>query len=73
MQALLLAFVLSLGDLTAITLLGNEGVVTLPSLIQSQMGHYRGDAAAGTALLLAIISLGFAALAQKLETENDFD
>ncbi len=72
-QALLLAFVLSLGDLTAITLLGNQGIVTLPSLIQSQMGHYRGDAAAGTALLLAIISLGFAALAQKLGTENDFD
>lgn len=72
-QALLLAFVLSLGDLTAITLLGNQGIVTLPSLIQSQMGHYRGDAAAGTALLLAFISLGFAALAQKLGTENDFD
>ncbi len=73
MQALLLAFVLSLGDLTAITLLGNQGIVTLPSLIQSQMGHYRGDAATGTALMLAIISLGFAALAQKLGTENDFD
>ena len=72
-QGLLLAFVLSLGDLTAITLLGNQGIVTLPSLIQSQMGSYRGDAAAGTALLLAIISLGFAGLAQKLGTENDFD
>ena len=72
-QALLLAFVLSLGDLTAITLLGNQGIITLPSLIQSQMGHYRGDAAAGTALLLAIFSLGFAALAQNFGTEHDRD
>ena len=73
LQAALLAFVLSLGDLTAITLLGNQNIVTLPSLIQSQMGHYRGNDAAGTALLLALLSLGFAALAQKLGTENDPD
>ncbi|MDE2446009.1 MAG: ABC transporter permease subunit [Alphaproteobacteria bacterium] len=66
LQAGLLAFVLSLGDLTAITLLGNQGVVTLPSLIQSQMGHYRGEAAQGSALVLAIISLGLSAFAQKL-------
>jgi thiamine transport system permease protein len=73
LQAGLLALVLSLGDLTAITLLGNQGLVTLPSLIQSQMGHYRGDAAQGTALVLALISLGLAGLAQSLGRTDDLD
>jgi thiamine transport system permease protein len=54
-QALLMAFVLSLGDLTAVTLLGSQGIVTLPSLISQQMGNYRSSAAGGTALLLATL------------------
>jgi thiamine transport system permease protein len=72
-QAFLLAFILSIGDLTAITLLGNQGIVTLPSLIQIQMGHYRGNDAAGTALLLAILSLTCAWAAQKFGDQNDLD
>jgi thiamine transport system permease protein len=72
-QAFLLAFVLSVGDLTAITLLGNQGIVTLPSLIQIQMGHYKGSDAAGTAFLLAILSLACAWAAQKFGDQNDPD
>jgi thiamine transport system permease protein len=72
-QSFLLAFILSIGDLTAITLLGNQGVVTLPSLIQIQMGHYRGSDAAGTALLLAILSLVCAWAAQKFGEAHDSD
>ncbi len=72
-QAFLLAFILSIGDLTAITLLGNQGIVTLPSLIQIQMGHYRGNDAAGTAVLLAILSLACAWAAQKFGDQSDLD
>ncbi len=66
MQAILLAFVLSLGDLTAVTLLGSQGIVTLPSLIAQQMGNYRGAAAGGTALVLAAMCYSLTLLAQKL-------
>jgi thiamine transport system permease protein len=72
-QGFLLAFVLSVGDLTAITLLGNQGIITLPSLIQIQMGHYKGNEAAGTALLLAILSLVCAWAAQRVGEQNDPD
>ncbi len=54
-QAFLIAMVLSLGDLTAITLLGNGGIVTLPALLRTEMGHYRTQDADGTALLLLCI------------------
>jgi thiamine transport system permease protein len=72
-QGFLLAFILSIGDLTAITLLGNQGIVTLPSLIQIQMGHYKGNDAAGTAFLLAILSLVCAWAAQRFGEQNDPD
>jgi thiamine transport system permease protein len=72
-QGFLLAFILSIGDLTAITLLGNQGIVTLPSLIQIQMGHYKGNDAAGTAFLLAILSLVCAWAAQRFGVQNDPD
>jgi thiamine transport system permease protein len=52
-----LAFIVSLGDLTAITLFGSQDLMTLPALIYSQMGSYRIDAAAGSALVLAALSL----------------
>jgi thiamine transport system permease protein len=64
-QAAVMAFVLSLGDLTAITLLGTQGLVTLPSLVQSQLGHYQSQEAGGTALVLAAICLALTALAQR--------
>jgi thiamine transport system permease protein len=64
-QASMLAFVLSLGDLTAVTLLGTNGLLTLPSLVQQQMGHYQSDAAGGTALVLAALCLGATGLAKR--------
>jgi thiamine transport system permease protein len=52
-----LAFIVSLGDLTAITLFGSQDLMTLPALIYSEMGSYRINAAAGSALILALASL----------------
>jgi thiamine transport system permease protein len=66
LQALLMAFVLSLGDLTAITLLGSQGLITLPSLIQAQMGNYRSNDASGTALVLAAFCYATTLLSQRL-------
>ena len=65
-QAFLMAFVLSFGDLTAILLLGSQGVITLPSLIASEMGQYRAASAQGTALLLAALCVAGALLANRL-------
>ena len=65
-QATLMAFVLSMGDLTAVTLLGSQGLLTLPSLVQQQMGHYQSTAAGGTALVLALLCFGLSLLAQRL-------
>ncbi len=64
-QAFLLAMVLSLGDLTAVTLLGNNGILTLPTLLHAEMGHYRGDDAAGTALVLLALCAALTILAQR--------
>jgi thiamine transport system permease protein len=65
-QALLMAVVLSMGDLTAVTMFGQQGLVTLPSLVQSQMGHYQSQAAGGTALVLGVICLVTTIVAQRL-------
>ncbi len=66
LQALLLAFALSFGDLTAVTLLGAQGLVTLPSLIADQMGHFQSRQAEGTALVLAALCLAASWAAQRL-------
>jgi thiamine transport system permease protein len=63
--ALVMALILSLGDLTAIALFGTQDFVTLPALIYRQMGSYRFDAAIGTALVLAGLVLAFSALAER--------
>ena len=63
--ALVMALILSLGDLTAISLFGTQDFMTLPALIYRQMGSYRFDAAIGTALLLSAIVLAFSALAER--------
>ena len=62
-QAGLFAFALSLGDLSAVTLLGSQGLITLPSLLHLQMGNYRSDDAIGTALVLALLCAGLGAIA----------
>lgn len=66
--ALVLALILSLGDLTAISLFGTQDVVTLPALIYRQMGSYRFDAAIGTALILAALVLVLTTLAERWST-----
>ena len=63
--ALVMALILSLGDLTAISLFGTQDFVTLPSLIYRQMGSYRFDAAIGTALVLGLVVLAFSSLAER--------
>ncbi len=65
-QSLLMILVLSMGDLTAVTLLGTQGLLTLPSLVQQQMGHYQSQAAGGTALVLAAICFAATFAAQKV-------
>ena len=63
--AFLMAVIVSLGDLSAITLFGSDTLVTLPALIYRQMGHYRMNDAAGTALVLAAFCFAVITLAQR--------
>ncbi len=65
-QAFLMAFVISFGDLTAVLLLGSQGLVTLPALVAAEMGNYRSAAAQGTALLLAALCLAGSLIANHL-------
>lgn len=63
--ALVMALILSLGDLTAISLFGTQDFVTLPALIYRQMGSYRFEEAIGTALILGLMVLAFTSLAER--------
>jgi thiamine transport system permease protein len=63
--ALVMALILSLGDLTAISLFGTQDFVTLPALIYRQMGSYRFDQAIGTALVLGLMVLALSTLAER--------
>jgi thiamine transport system permease protein len=63
--SLVMALILSLGDLTAISLFGTQDFVTLPALVYRQMGSYRFDAAIGTALVLGLLVLAFSTLAER--------
>jgi len=63
--SLVMALILSLGDLTAISLFGTQDFVTLPALIYRQMGSYRFDEAIGTALVLSALVLAFSTLAER--------
>ncbi len=63
--ALIMAFILALGDLTAIALFGSQDFMTLPALIHRQMGSYRFDAAIGTALILAVLVLAMQSLSER--------
>ncbi|KQT85159.1 ABC transporter permease subunit [Aurantimonas sp. Leaf443] len=65
--ALAFAFALavSLGDLGAVALFGNQDFVTLPTLLFQRMGSYRTDDAQGLALLLGLLCLALVALAER--------
>jgi thiamine transport system permease protein len=69
--AFLMAVIVSLGDLSAITLFGSDSLVTLPALIFRQMGNYRMNDAAGTALVLAAFCFALIALAQRWSQSHD--
>lgn len=55
--AFALACALSLGDFTAIALFGNQDFTSLPHLLYQQLGSYRGEHAAVTALILLSVCL----------------
>lgn len=69
--AFLLAMIASLGDLTAIALFGSQDFVTLPALIYRQMGSYRIEAGAGTALVLGLLTFALVSLADRWSTARD--
>ena len=69
--AFLMAVIVSLGDLSAISLFGSDNLVTLPALIMKQMGHYRMDAAAGTAMVLTAFCFVLITLAQAWSRQHD--
>ena len=54
--AFLMAAIVSLGDLTAISLFGSQNLLTLPAMVYRQMGAYQMSGASGTALVLAILA-----------------
>jgi len=64
-SAFAFAMALSLGDLGAVALFGNENLTTLPFLLLQKMGSYRTADAAGLALLLTILCVGLMAIADR--------
>jgi thiamine transport system permease protein len=57
--ALALSSVIAMGDLGAIALFGNQDMINLTLLLYSQLGAYRLDGAASTALILLALALAF--------------
>ncbi|TDQ84203.1 thiamine transport system permease protein [Dongia mobilis] len=57
--ALALSSVLAMGDLGAIALFGHKDMVNLTLLLYHQLGAYRLDGAAATALILLVLALLF--------------
>lgn len=56
--AFALASCLSLGDFTAIALLGSQDFTSLPHLLYQQLGSYRTQEASVTALILLVFCIG---------------
>ncbi len=54
-QAFTFACVLSIGDFSIIALFGNENFLTLPYYLYQQLGSYRNNDAAVTALLMLLV------------------
>lgn len=65
-QALAFASVLSVGDFGVVALFGNEDFRTLPFWLYQQMGSYRSQDGAVTALLLLLLCLLLFTLIEKL-------
>ncbi|MBB4005503.1 thiamine/thiamine pyrophosphate ABC transporter permease [Aurantimonas endophytica] len=59
------ALAISLGDLGAVALFGNQDFITLPYLLLQRMGSYRTTDAAGLALILGVLCLGLMLLAER--------
>lgn len=57
--ALALSSVIAMGDLGAIALFGNQDMINLTLLLYSQLGAYRLEGAASTALILLALALAF--------------
>ena len=69
--AFALAFSLSLGDFTAIALFGSHHFTSLPHLLYQQLGSYRGEQAAVTALILLLVCLAVFWIAERNKTQDD--
>ncbi|OOF28105.1 thiamine/thiamine pyrophosphate ABC transporter permease [Salinivibrio sp. IB872] len=65
-RGLAVSFVLSMGDLSAISLFGSQHFQTLPLYLFRLMGSYQMDAGAAAAMLLLATSLGSYALIIRL-------
>lgn len=68
--ALAFAMALSLGDLGAIALFGNENLITLPWLLYQSMGSYRTTDAAGLALILGVLCVTLMIFADRTPAET---
>lgn len=68
--AFALAATLSLGDFTAIALFGNQDFISLPYLLYQQLGSYRSDEAAITALILLLFCLGYFMWAERHKPQS---
>lgn len=65
-QALAFACVLSIGDFGVVALFGNEDFRTLPFYLYQQIGSYRSQGGAVTALLLLLLCFALFTLIEKL-------
>lgn len=65
-QALAFACVLSIGDFGAVALFGNEDFRTLPFLLYQQIGSYRSQDGAATALILLLLCFLLFTLIEKI-------
>ena len=69
-QALAFACVLSIGDFGVVALFGNEDFRTLPYWLYQQIGSYRSQEGAVTALLLLVLCFALFTVIEKLPGRN---
>ena len=69
-QAMAFACVLSIGDFGVVALFGNEDFRTLPFYLYQQIGSYRSQDGAVTALLLLILCFTLFTVIEKLPGQN---